>query len=41
MCTGIMDNQKISHIYLRQHTVDCKLIVILTQRTGYIVHMVA
>ena len=35
-----MDNNIITHIYLRQHSVDRKLITVLTETAGNIIHMV-
>ena len=35
-----MDNNIITHINLRQHSVDCKLIAVLTETAGNIIHMI-
>ena len=41
MCASIVDIENIAHINFRQHTVDCKLIVIFAQTACYVIFMVA
>ena len=41
MCSRIMDHQYISHINLRKHTIDCKFIIVLTQRSCHIIFVIA
>ena len=41
MGSGIMNYQNISHVNLWQHPVNGKFIVVFTQRSGYIVFVVA
>ena len=41
VCTGIMDIDDIANVDLGQHTVDGKLVVVLTQTAHHIIHMVA
>ena len=41
MCSRIMNYQHITHINLRKHTVDCKFIIVFTQRSCYIIFVIA
>ena len=38
---GIVNNQNIADVNFRQHSVNCKLIIILAKSAGYVIFMVA
>ena len=41
MCPGVMDKEIIAHIYLREHSVHCKLVVVLTERPRHVIFVCA
>ena len=40
MCTGVMDHEQVTHVDLRQLSVNRKFIIVLAQRTGHIINVI-
>ena len=40
MCTGVMDHEQVTHVDLRQLSVDRKFIIVLAQRTRHIINVI-